>query len=407
MIKSYQHKILLGSAILIFSLNQFISGQPEKIEIKDSTKVDQKDIVDIVHLILDKQVRKENLKIKGSGPYFSILPAVGYAMHTGITAALVTSTSFYTAENKDKLSNVLASGFYSQYHQYWFNVNSNIFFEKHKLHLFGDTRYYNFPTETFGLGSKSSLSNPLSIDYSYLRVYQIVYREIASNLFVGIGYNLDYHWNIKVDSLKGRDLNQFIKFQKGFQSSSSGLSLNILYDSRRNAVNSENGTYASLQYRPNMTILGSDQNWQSLLIDVRHYIKLPASSRNVLCFWSYNDFTLSGTPPYLDMPSIGWDDYSNTGRGYAPGRYTGRNLVYLESEYRFSLTKNGLLGGVIFVNAESISKNILNKIPSPIPGGGFGLRIKINKYSNTNLAIDYGFGTGGSHGLFFNLGEIF
>jgi hypothetical protein len=156
-----------------------------------------------------------------------------------------------------------------------------------------------------------------------------------------------------------------------------------------------------------MTILGSDQNWQSLLIDVRHYIKLPASSHNILCFWSYNNFTLSGTPPYLDMPSIGWDDYSNTGRGYAPGRYTGRNLIYLESEYRFSLTKSGLLGGVVFCNAESIPKNILYKIPSPIPGTGFGLRIKINKYSNTNLAIDYGFGIGGSHGLFFNLGEIF
>jgi hemolysin activation/secretion protein len=127
----------------------------------------------------------------------------------------------------------------------------------------------------------------------------------------------------------------------------------------------------------------------------------------VLGFWSYNNLTLAGTPPYLDMPSIGWDDYSNTGRGYVPGRYTGKNLFYLESEYRFGLTRNGLLGGVVFGNAESILKSTTSKLNAVIPGGGFGLRIKVNKHSNTNVAIDYGFGIGGSHGFFFNLGEVF
>ena len=98
--------------------------------------------------------------------------------------------------------------------------------------------------------------------------------------------------------------------------------------------------------------------------------------------------TLDGTPPCLDLPSIGWDDYSNTGRGYVPGRYTGRNLLYLESEYRFVLTRNGLLGGVVFGNLESISRNLSSSLNSVIPGCGLGLRIKENKYSNTNIAID-------------------
>ena len=127
----------------------------------------------------------------------------------------------------------------------------------------------------------------------------------------------------------------------------------------------------------------------------------------MLALWIYNNFTLKGKPPYLDLPSIGWDDYSNTGRGYVPGRFTGRNLIYFESEYRFGITHNGLLGGVVFGNAESILHNISNNVHTVIPGGGFGLRIKANKYSNTNIAIDYGFGIGGSRGFFFNLGEVF
>jgi outer membrane protein assembly factor BamA len=337
----------------------------------------------------------------------SVIPAVGYSRHTGVTGVLATSTAFYTDDERIRNSRVVLNGYYSQYHQYWFTSFSNIFLEKQRLHLVGDTRYYKFPTQTYGLGTQTVSTNPLQIDYSYLRFYQIVLREISSNLFIGFGYNLDYHWNIKIDSVNGNEQDQFIKYQKGTRSVSSGVSLNFLYDSRTNVVNPKKGTYASIQLRPNMTFFGSDQDWQSLLIDVRHYFRLPSSSRNILALWSYNDITLSGTPPYLDMPSIGWDDYSNTGRGYVAGRYTGRNLIYFETEYRFSLTKDGFLGGVVFINAETVTDNSPDEIHSIVPAGGLGLRIKISKYSDTNLSVDYGFGIRGSHGIIFNMGEVF
>jgi hypothetical protein len=40
-------------------------------------------------------------------------------------------------------------------------------------------------------------------------------------------------------------------------------------------------------------------------------------------------------------------------------------------------------------------------------GYGAGIRIKFNKFSKTNVAFDYAFGTDGSKGLFLNLGEVF
>jgi hypothetical protein len=405
--KIYKCRIVSLSIFLIFCPHQFISGQSEKIVLKDSAEVRQLDIMDVFQRLSAKQLRKDTGTLKGNGPFFSVIPAIGYSMHTGLTGVLAISTTFYTDVERNRISRIMINGNYSQFHQYWFTAISNIFLEQHKLHLFGDTRYYKFPSQTYGLGPDSQSSNPLQIDYSYLRFYQVVFREIASNLFFGMGYNLDYHWNIKVDSVKGSELDQFIEYQEGNHSISSGASLNILYDSRKNAINPRNGTYVNVQYRPNLTFLGSDKNWQSLLIDLRHYIKVPGSSHNILAFWSYNDITISGTPPYLDMPSIGWDDYSNTGRGYVAGRYTGRNLLYLETEFRFSFTRNGLLGGVIFGNVESIAESISDLMHSIIPAGGLGLRIKINKYSDTNLSIDYGFGIKGSHGFFFNMGEVF
>ena len=404
--KIYNCKIISASLILLF-FSKFISGQTGETVPKDNTTIQQKDVVDIFQELLSRELRKDSALMKDNGPFFSLIPVVGYSLHTGLTGVIATSTTFYSDNERKKNSRILINGNYSVYHQYWFTVISNIFFEKVKLHLTGDTRYYKFPTITYGLGPKSTFSNPLHIDYSYLRFYQVAFREIAPNLFVGMGYNLDLHWNIEADSVPGSDLDQFVRYQKGNQSISSGISLNIQYDNRKNAVNPQNGIYANIQVRPKLTFLGSNKNWQSLLIDIRHYVKLPVSSHNILAFWSYNVITLSGTPPYLDLPSIGWDNYSTTGRGYAPGRYTGRNLIYFESEYRFSITGNGLLGGVIFGNAQSIPNSISDNIRPIIPGAGFGLRIKINKYSGTNLAIDYGFGIRGSHGFFFNMGEVF
>lgn len=134
---------------------------------------------------------------------------------------------------------------------------------------------------------------------------------------------------------------------------------------------------------------------------------LQGNRKQVLALWSYNWLVLGGKPPYLDLPSTGWDGYNNSGRGFIQGRYRGEKMVYLESEYRFDITNNGLLGATIFANAESFSGLNSQKLQSVQPGAGLGLRIKLNKKSDTNIAIDYGFGTQGSKGLFVNIGEVF
>ncbi len=127
----------------------------------------------------------------------------------------------------------------------------------------------------------------------------------------------------------------------------------------------------------------------------------------MLAFWSYDWFTLSGNPPYLLLPNTGGDPYSNTGRGFIQSRFRGKNMLYLESEYRFKITNNGLLGGVAFANAQSITEPDNNHFEVVSPGFGGGIRIKLNKFSKTNIAIDYGVDAHGKGGFFVNLGEVF
>ena len=374
---------------------------------KDSLVTQQKDMMEILGKVFHAHTKPDSIRYKGNGPFISVIPVVGYAMNSGITGALTTSTSFYTSAAREKFSNILANAYYSQFHQYWMIATSNIFIEKSKLHFFGDWRYYKFPTETFGLGSLTPDNNKLNIDYSYLRIYQLVFHEFAPNVFGGIGYDLDYHWNISSGADSGEVFNQLHRNIAGNRSVSSGISLNFQYDSRQNAVNPTKGTFVNIQFRPNFTFLGSNHNWQSMLLEFRQFLPFPARSGNTLAFWSYNQLTLHGNAPYLDLPSNGWDNYSNTGRGYLQGRYTGNNFIYLESEYRFILSRNGLFGAVVFGNAQTILPSLNSPVQKVLPGGGIGFRLKMNKNSSTNLAIDYGFGINGSNGLFFNLGEVF
>jgi hypothetical protein len=167
-------------------------------------------------------------------------------------------------------------------------------------------------------------------------------------------------------------------------------------------------------FRPNRQALGSTTNTEMLLLEGRAYVHPSRRSANVLAFWSYNALTLKENPPFLDLPSTGWDTSSNLGRGYIQGRFRGKNLLYLESEYRFGLTRSRLLGGVVFANAQAVSEDaqrpdepIAKRYDKVAPAVGAGLRVNLNKVSHTNLGIDYARGIQGSSSLSFNVGEVF
>jgi len=179
-----------------------------------------------------------------------------------------------------------------------------------------------------------------------------------------------------------------------------------LLDSRDNSISPIKGWYANVQYRNNLKFLHG-RRWASLIVDVRKFIRWPEGSNNVLALWSYNWLILDGKPDYLDLPSTSWDTNTSTGRGYIQGRFRGAQMIYGEAEYRYHITNDGLIGGVFFVNAETFSAAPGTRLQGIQPSVGPGLRLKLNKTSKTNVAIDYGFGRQGSNGLFIDVGEVF
>ena len=361
------------------------------------------EIQPLVHpLIKSDSARKKPNKV-----LFAFFPAIGYALQTGVTGIVATNTSFYLGDaDSTNMSSIAINPTRSfSYKQFMLPVIFNIWTNKNKLNFLGDWRYYRYPTYTYGLGGDTKLSDADWVNYSYIRIYQEALKHLTSNFYAGMSYNLDYHYDIHETGSTGSDFQVYNGTKT--KTISSGLSLNLLYDSRKNMNYPMSALYGNLTYRSNSVFLGSDQNWQSVQLEFKKYIKLSPRSNNVLAFWNLNWFTFGDKVPYFDLPSTGWDSYSNTGRGYIQGRLRGSGMAYLESEYRFGITKNGLFGGVVFANAESVSEFQSYKFATIFPGAGAGIRIKLNKMSGANLAIDYGFGTNNSRGLFFNICEVF
>lgn len=366
----------------------------------------QKDIIDLLHNLLHKNSNQTQQVAKRFN--FSIVPSAGYTASTGFGAGLTSNVAFYIEPKQhENLSNLSAVLLYNQRSQLTFRLGSNIWSKNNNYNFVGDLRLYKFPENTYGLGSLTSLDDLNPVKYNFFRFYETVLKKLKNNLYGGLGYNLDYHFGITQNGEPKQSETDYQLYGQTTRSLSSGITFNLLFDNRKNAINPRNGTYANVIYRPNLKLLGSDNNWQSLIFDLRKYIPLKANGKSILAFWTYENLTLNGHAPYFDLPATGWDTGGNTGRGYVQGRFRGTNMLYAEAAYRFDLTNNGLLGGVLFVNGESFSEYPESRFEKISPGYGPGLRVKFNKHSATNICLDYGIGVNGSHGLFVNLGEVF
>jgi outer membrane protein assembly factor BamA len=377
-----------------------LSAQPHR------TPVPQKDITDELHFIFKK--KKSDTVQEVRKLTFSVLPAVGYTLTTRTAGTITSNAAFRTDVDvtKTKISTITASAAYTQNKQFTVPLETNIWTKGNKYNFVGDIHFMKYPQASFGLGSNSWIGNVDSMQYNYIRFYEIVYRKITPDFFAGAGYIIDYRNDISSENSRAAP-SDYELYGPDNETTSTGFTLNALYDTRDNSINPYKGFYANAAYRDNLKFMGSDGNWQSLILDVRKYYQFPYHSRNVIAFWSYDWLILKGKPPYLDLPATNWDTYSSTGRGYIQGRFRGDEMVDLESEYRFPLLANGFLGAVVFVNAESFSGLNSHRLQSFQPGWGTGIRIKLNSTSRTNLDVDYGFGEQGSNGFFVNIGELF
>jgi hypothetical protein len=369
-----------------------------------TNSIAQVDLIDILRRIFRVGNNNDNSR-ENRRVHFSLFPS---ASQTGKTSLTSFNASFLLGDPEStNVSNVFFYPYIAFGGQYGFIVQPFIFLRNNSWNFTGDYFILNYPQYTWGLGGNSQDDQKTMVRYKHFRIHQKAYKEIFTNFSVGLGYALDAHFDIQVETNEGGFVdNTYFAFVKD-KTTSSGIMLPLLYDSRHNAINPQQGFTASFTYNIYTKAMGSDDNWQSLFLDVRKYLPLFEPRRSILAFRGYYWTIVNGTVPYLDLPSVRWEPIpGQASRGIQQNRYKSNALMFFETEYRFGITANGFIGGVVFGSVTSASEFNTQKFLYWHPAGGVGVRMKFNKYSDTNVSFDVAISRG-----FFNvylfIGEAF
>jgi hypothetical protein len=379
--------------------------------VADSTRVPQRDILDVLGGVIGRKAKPLELSLEPRpGLSFALLPSVGYNPSYGAFIGVSASVGGWLGDpTTTTLSSGAAGASVSTTGQISVQVKTDFFTPDNALALKGDWRYLDTTQPTYGLGPASDEQTKVDMGFLLYRIYQAVYWHVPNTAyFAGPGFHLDIWDQIEEKDVPPDTVTDYELYSRGAvsQAKASGVSFNVLYDTRDNPINARKGTYWNVSLRSYLKGLGSDDDWQAVWSDLRIYPSMPKGSRNTFAIWNYAWFSF-GQAPYLDLPAIGWDTYGRGGRGYLQGRIRGQNQIYLEGEYRAALTRDGLLGSVVFVNLLATNIPASGQFGRPDLGAGAGLRFKYNKRTSTNLAVDLAYDEFGTAHVFFGLQEVF
>ncbi len=372
---------------------------------------------------------------------FLPLPAIAATPTTGWMLGVAPGAYWMLGDpSNTSPSSALGSVIFTQKKQWLITAKATTFFSGDQWNMITDLRFFINSQPTYGLGTGPQSAKPVGnggidftddpyqpiegdqmMEFSYLRLHNtLMKRYQESRFFMGIGYHLDYHYNINDQLLNLDTVPPIVTSHYGYsvykgidpeKYTISGISFNFLYDSRDNAVNPYTGRYAFANIRINPSFLGSTKNSSILWLEYRDYLHLSKNRpRHLIGFWTYGWFQTSGTLPYMDLPAVGWDQFGRSGRAYTQGRFRGQDLIYTELEWRVPLQKNkDTFGAVFFVNGTTASNRDANiSLYKYLDiGYGLGLRVMVIKKSRANLTIDYAWGEYGANGFYFGLNEAF
>jgi Omp85 superfamily domain len=351
----------------------------------------------------------------------ALLPAIGYNPSVGFILGVNIASGFYMGDpSNTSLSSATATAYFTSKGILNLQVRHNLFTKNNNYLIQGNVQITKMLVIDYGLGPGSGKERIdtmiFPIKFKEIRVNEKLYKKVSKNILVGGGIALNYHFGIndevrEADSTRNTPhYNYSIAY--GFNPKTyllSGAFLNAQYTTRDHLNRPYKGIYVDLTFRLNPEWLGSTKKSMQAMTEVRKYFSLSKiNPEHVLAFWHLGTYRVRGDLPYLNLPATATDMFNRSGRAYTIGRFRGPSFFYLESEYRFPITDNKFLSGVVFTNIQTVSDGLnRNLFGAYEPGAGAGLRVLFNKKTRTNLCIDYAVGKYGAKGLFFGLNEVF
>ncbi len=411
-----------GAAVVIIGLAVMAAGAAaqEQQVTSPEAPVPAKDIFDVLREWRHKPPKQPEKRLPGEPgkPMLSFMPYVGANSSNGFIIGAAGNIAFYRGDPATtRISTGVASASLTSKGQVLLSVKMALYSRNNTWFIDGDNRLNLTSQDTYGLGTNTPFSAEIDTKYDLFRVYETLYRRVFPGFSLGAGFYLNTHTDVRPAPASEAvwDESPYVTYseQNGFELSpqtSAGTGISGMFDNRDSPIDPSRGWFASAKYRFFFKgFLGGESSWEELEGDLRTYFRLSGDSRHKIALWLYGDFVTQGTAPYYGLPATGMDTYGRNGRGYLQGRYRGERLAYGEIEYRWTISRNGLMGLVVFLNTETLSNKQTGEelFDTFAPGAGIGFRLRMNKHSKTNICFDLGWGNLGSSGFYVGIQEAF
>ena len=329
-------------------------------------------------------------------------PVVTFAPETSLGIGIGSKYlfKFKGSGEETRTSNMPASIRYTLKNQFIFFSGFEVFTNQEKWVITGNLLFQNFPRFFYGIGRDTSKDNEEDYGtYQFLFEPLILKKVFTDFLYVGAGPRYNRIYNVEFEEGGIIDAERY----SGYNGSTSvGMEVGLLYDDRDNILNASRGWFFKLTRGFYGDFLGGSNDFNLTRFDLRHYISLNQSKRDIVAFQFLGSFS-NGNVPFAELALLGGSEIM---RGYREGRYVDNNLLAGQIEYR-KLFKNSRWGVVGFIGGGDVFNQASQlKLNTIRPNVGVGVRFMIDKEERLNLRGDWGFGDASNH-LYFTISDAF
>jgi outer membrane protein assembly factor BamA len=328
-----------------------------------------------------------------------VVPIISRSIETSWSFGVAGSSTFHISrkDTMARTSNLQVLANYSVRKQFLVAADGTSYFPGEKYILSEHISYSYFPDKFWGLGPETADSNEENYKFKQFYIYLHGRMHLHGRVFLGLLYEfqkvMDFDYKaggfFDKDDIPGRS-GYFI----------SGLGLSLSFDNRNHAFIPTRGGVVELAFNHFDPVIGSSYRYTNFSVDARKFWRI--YHRQVLAAQFYGFFN-SGDVPIRSLASLGG---SNSMRGYYEGRYTDKNEMALQAEYRMPLYRRW--GAVIFSSMGDVAHRLadFHIFDMKFSYGG-GLRFAVNRKEKMNVRFDYGFGRGRSSGYYLQFSEAF
>ncbi|MFU0867688.1 BamA/TamA family outer membrane protein [Kluyvera ascorbata] len=324
------------------------------------------------------------------GPFYT--PELGLGVGTAVVGMYRPDPNDTVSQN----STLTLSGYFSSTSAFGLTMQNYAFFADDRWRFFLDGSLTDTPTYYWGQGFSAGDKDSKKEQYTAqdLDLRPTVYRRLAPNIYLGVGWSLHAQHAAQINS---DDPQKIHDTAQGESVLSSGSSVELSWDDRDFVPNPRKGQYADLRYTRFTPDVGSDTRFDEYQLHYSRYQSL--DDKNVLA-WEMDGAFTQGDVPWTMMPLLGSNQRM---RGYYEGRYRDKNAVSGQLEYRRKLDwRHGVVG---WLGAGTMGPSFHSLDDGRwLPSAGVGYRFEFKP--RVNVRLDYGIGKGSS-GFYFQVGEAF